>query len=235
MSTTQEVALGELVVKAVLKAEITPGQIPGGGSEPVLQEKTVSPTNQIQEVTADSGYDALSKVTVNAMRLQQKSVTPTDTAQVVTPDEGYDGLMSVNVGASAGGDNTIVLNGYVEEIPQRFFMDSTTLNSIEHVYIGATTLAINAEAFKGCTGLKTVKVPHCSVIKSDAFNGCTGIEDYWFGYKQEGKPYQPPDLQGVLAGKDGFKIHIPAGATEIFKTNVLWDYYSDHFVEDYVL
>lgn len=104
MSTTQEVALGELVVKAVLTAEITPGQIPGGGSEPVLQEKTVSPTNQVQEVTPDEGYDGLSKVTVNAMRLQNKTVTPADHSQSVRPDEGYDGLGLVVVNAAASAD-----------------------------------------------------------------------------------------------------------------------------------
>ena len=77
---------------------------------PTLQAKTVSPTTSQQEVTADSGYDALSKVTVNAIQTETKSVTPTTSAQTVTPTSGKY-LSSVSVGAIQTVEKTITTNG----------------------------------------------------------------------------------------------------------------------------
>lgn len=68
------------------------------GADPSLQEKSVTPTTVAQEITADAGYDGLSKVTVAAIQTQEKSVTPSETAQDITADSGKY-LSKVSVGA----------------------------------------------------------------------------------------------------------------------------------------
>lgn len=78
--------------------------VPTGGGTPTLQAKTktYTPTTsqQTEDVTPDSGYDGLSKVsvTVEAIQTESKSATPTESAQTITPSSGKF-LSSVSVGA----------------------------------------------------------------------------------------------------------------------------------------
>lgn len=93
---------------------------------PTLQAKTVSPTTSQQEVTADSGYDALSKVTVNAIQTETKSVTPTTSAQTVTPTSGKY-LSSVSINAIQTETKSITQNGTYTPSSGKFF-SSVTVN-----------------------------------------------------------------------------------------------------------
>ena len=74
------------------------GSVVASGQTVTLQEKSVNPARTATDVTPDSGYTGLSKVTVNAAPVQTKEATVSTTEDVeVTADSGYYGLSKVTV------------------------------------------------------------------------------------------------------------------------------------------
>lgn len=90
-------------------------EISGGGGG-TYQQKTVHPLTTSQTVNPDSGYDALSSVTIEGIELQAKTVTPTGSQQVIEPDSGKDGLSAVTVSAAELQSKTATAGGTSQTI-----------------------------------------------------------------------------------------------------------------------
>lgn len=126
------------------------------GDTPTYQSKTISPSTSVQTVTADSGYDALSDVTVNAIQTETKSVTSNGTYK---PTSGkYFSSVTVNVPSETFNTQTKTVtptestqtispdNGYNG-------LSTVTVNPISSTYIGsavptkgATTITPNSNS-----------------------------------------------------------------------------------------
>lgn len=87
--------------------------------EPVLQEKTVTPTKSVQNITPDTNYDGLSKVTVNAIPAEY--ITPAGTLRITT-NGTKDVTQYANVNVSIPQTGTI--RGVWEFQKDGFTMDS---------------------------------------------------------------------------------------------------------------
>ena len=116
-------------------------------SNPVLQEKSVTPTTTAQSVTADSGYDGLSKVNVGAIQTQEKSATPTTSAQAITPDSGKY-LSKVTVGA--------IPSTYVK--PTATKTATTYTPTTSNQTIAAGTYCSGAQTIKGDSNLVAANI-----------------------------------------------------------------------------
>lgn len=96
------------------------------GPSAKLQEKdvTILLSEYVTEVTPDSGYDGMSKVSVFHSPVQETktaTILLTDTTTEILPDEGYDGMLKVSVShgpVQEQVEQTITENGRHKIIPE---------------------------------------------------------------------------------------------------------------------
>lgn len=117
-ATAADVAKGKTFTSAT-GLKIT-GTATTSTSSPSLQTKTVSPSTSQQTITADSGYDGLSSITINAISTQTKSTTPTTSQQTISADSGKY-LTSVTVSAIQTETKNITDNGTYTPTSGKYF------------------------------------------------------------------------------------------------------------------
>lgn len=151
----------------------------GGSAEPILQEKSVTPTESTQNVTPDSGYDGLSKVIVNP--IPSEYIVPSGTKSITengTHDVKDYASVSVNV-ASSGGNNELLMN-IISRSTADFSITASELQGLT---------SIGDYAFYNCQGLISISIPSgITSIGNNAFNNCYRISniDIPFGVESIG-------------------------------------------------
>lgn len=167
-----------------------------GGSNPdteiTLQSKTVTPSQEQQIITADSSYDGLSDVTVEAIpdsyvqptaTREETTYTPSTSDQVIESGtyltgtqtiKGDANLIAANIkqGVNIFGINGTLSGGGGEPTDNH---ENDLLNGTITTYTNNTLSTLRSYAFYQATSLTNVDMPACTTVGVAAFSGCTSL------------------------------------------------------------
>jgi hypothetical protein len=171
----------------------------GGTRDPILQDKTVTPTTSTQTVKADLGYDGLDTVTVNAM--------PTTTQATPSITVNSSGLITATATQSAG---------YVEAGTKSGTKQLTTQGSKTITPSKSSQTAVASGIYT--TGTITVgAIPNEYITTTDADAVASNIlydkTAYVDGTKLTGTMPNNGDVSSTMDGINTKTITIPEGFT----------------------
>ena len=180
----------------------TINELPLAGSEkvePILQDKTVTPTTSQQIVTADSGYDGLDTVTVNAM--------PTATQATPSITVNSSGLITASATQSAG---------YVASGTKSSTKQLTTQAAKTIIPTTSSQTAVASGVYT--TGAVTVgAIPSTYITTTDATavasNILSGKTAYAKGNKLTGTMANNGAINSTMDGINIKSVSVPAGYT----------------------
>lgn len=178
---------GELSAQDTLISQIKSalrGKMGGGTAEITLQEKSVAPTKSAQDIVADSGYDGLSKVTVEAIPTEyiipsgEKEITTSGTynvkeyASVKVTVSGSTNTAEEDVAALLGNTMTVLDNSIATSLRTRACQGSTKLVTVNLPNV----TSLGGYAFYSCSGLKTIKLPKLVSVSTQVFYSNTNLQ-----------------------------------------------------------